>query len=157
MIDFFRSVSSRVHFDQLERSVDSNILYGTTDTFGEYEKISKKLSDKPQSSYTVDADQGSGLLPCVIPIGAPWQQIHLLARKQKKVYIELFELTPVKLTFRSSLLHVLCFLNTTAEKNIISLPVTVSFDVVLLALRGSIGMKVVQTPAQASTTVLQFR
>jgi len=38
-------------------------------------------------------------LPSVDPIGAPWQQIHLLARKQKKVYIELFQLTPVKLTF----------------------------------------------------------
>ncbi|KAM0845626.1 hypothetical protein ACQ4PT_056233 [Festuca glaucescens] len=99
MIDFFRSVSSRVHFGQLEKSVDSNILYGGTDIFGEYEKISKNLSDKPQSSYSVDADQDTGLLPSVIPIGAPWQQIHLLARKQKKVYIELFELTPIKLTF----------------------------------------------------------
>uniref|UniRef100_A0ACD5WZJ8 Uncharacterized protein n=1 Tax=Avena sativa TaxID=4498 RepID=A0ACD5WZJ8_AVESA len=98
MIDFFRSVSSRVHFGQLEKG-DSSILYGAPDIFGEYEKVSKNLSDKPQSSYTVDADQDSGLLPSVIPIGAPWQQIHLLARKQKKVYIELFELTPVKLTF----------------------------------------------------------
>uniref|UniRef100_A0A453S1X5 Uncharacterized protein n=1 Tax=Aegilops tauschii subsp. strangulata TaxID=200361 RepID=A0A453S1X5_AEGTS len=99
MIDFFRSVSSRVHFGLLEKSVDSSILCGATDIFGEYAKISKNLSDKPQSSYTVDTDQDNGLLPSVIPIGAPWQQIHLLARKQKKVYIELFELTPVKLTF----------------------------------------------------------
>ncbi|KAM3191147.1 hypothetical protein ACQJBY_068843 [Aegilops geniculata] len=99
MIDFFRSVSSRVHFGLLEKSVDSSILCGATDIFGEYARISKNLSDKPQSSYTVDTDQDNGLLPSVIPIGAPWQQIHLLARKQKKVYIELFELTPVKLTF----------------------------------------------------------
>ncbi|EMS47217.1 Putative vacuolar protein sorting-associated protein 13A [Triticum urartu] len=99
MIDFVRSVSSRVHFGVLEKSVDSSILCGATDNFGEYAKISKNLSDKPQSSYTVDTDQDNGLLPSVIPIGAPWQQIHLLARKQKKVYIELFELTPVKLTF----------------------------------------------------------
>ncbi|VAI88392.1 unnamed protein product [Triticum turgidum subsp. durum] len=99
MIDFFRSISSRVHFGLLEKSVDSSILCGATDIFGEYAKISKNLSDKPQSSYTVDTDQDNGLLPSVIPIGAPWQQIHLLARKQKKVYIELFELTPVKLTF----------------------------------------------------------
>ncbi|CAM0910801.1 unnamed protein product [Alopecurus aequalis] len=99
MIAFFRSVSSRVHFGQSQTSVDSSILYGATDIFGEYEKISKNLSDKSQSLYTVDADQDSGLLPSVIPIGAPWQQIHLLARKQKKVYVELFELTPVKLTF----------------------------------------------------------
>ena len=109
MIDFFRSVSSRVHFGQLEKSIDPSTLYAATDIFGEYEKISKNLSDKPQSSYTVDADQDSGLLPSVIPIGAPWQQIHLLARKQKKVYIELFESTPVKLTFRLSRPHVYVF------------------------------------------------
>jgi hypothetical protein len=40
-------------------------------------------------------------LPSIIPIGAPWQEIYLLARTQKKIYIELFELAPIKLTLRS--------------------------------------------------------
>ncbi|XP_077218039.1 vacuolar protein sorting-associated protein, putative (DUF1162) isoform X2 [Tasmannia lanceolata] len=37
-------------------------------------------------------------LPSVVPIGAPWQQIFLLARRQKKIYVEVFNLAPVKLT-----------------------------------------------------------
>lgn len=103
MIEFYRSVSSRVNLGQLEKSLELSILGGATDMLGEYEKISKHLSDKPQSFYMVEV-QDSELLPSVVPVGAPWQQIHLLARKQKKVYIELFQLTPVKLTFRLSLL-----------------------------------------------------
>lgn len=39
-------------------------------------------------------------LPCVIPIGAPWQKIHLLARRQRKIYVEMLDLGPIKLTLR---------------------------------------------------------
>lgn len=39
-------------------------------------------------------------LPRVIPIGAPWQQIHLLARKQRKIYVELLDMAPIKFTLR---------------------------------------------------------
>uniref|UniRef100_A0A7N0U003 Vacuolar protein sorting-associated protein 13 VPS13 adaptor binding domain-containing protein n=1 Tax=Kalanchoe fedtschenkoi TaxID=63787 RepID=A0A7N0U003_KALFE len=38
----------------------------------------------------------------VTPIGAPWQKLYLLAAKQKKVYVELFEVTPVNLTLSFS-------------------------------------------------------
>jgi hypothetical protein len=93
MIEFFRSVSSRINIGRLEKSLELSILGGATDMLREYEKISKNISDKLLV-------QDSELLPSVVPVGAPWQQIHLLARKQKKVYIELFQLTPVKLTFR---------------------------------------------------------
>ncbi|KAJ1266962.1 hypothetical protein BS78_07G020000 [Paspalum vaginatum] len=92
MIEFFRSASSRINLGHLEKSLELSILGGATDMLREYEKISKHLTDKPLV-------QDSELLPSVVPVGAPWQQIHLLARKQKKVYIELFQLTPVKLTF----------------------------------------------------------
>ncbi|ESQ32011.1 hypothetical protein EUTSA_v10003500mg [Eutrema salsugineum] len=37
-------------------------------------------------------------LPIVVPIGAPWQQIHLLARRHRKIYIETFDLAPIKFT-----------------------------------------------------------
>uniref|UniRef100_A0A1D1Z4D3 Putative vacuolar protein sorting-associated protein 13A n=1 Tax=Anthurium amnicola TaxID=1678845 RepID=A0A1D1Z4D3_9ARAE len=37
-------------------------------------------------------------LPSVIPIGAPWQHIYRLARRQEKIYIEAFELAPIILT-----------------------------------------------------------
>lgn len=42
----------------------------------------------------------SCLMPEVIPIGAPWQHIHILARKQKKIYVELLDLAPIKFTLR---------------------------------------------------------
>ncbi|KAL6856895.1 hypothetical protein ACP4OV_018277 [Aristida adscensionis] len=98
MIEFSRSVSSRTNLEQLEKSLELSILGGATDMLGENEKISRHLSDKSQSFYMLEA-QESELLPSVVPVGAPWQQIHLLARKQKKVYIELFQMTPVKVTF----------------------------------------------------------
>ncbi|CAA7023283.1 unnamed protein product [Microthlaspi erraticum] len=37
-------------------------------------------------------------LPIVVPIGAPWQHIHLLARRHRKIYVETFELAPIKFT-----------------------------------------------------------
>ncbi|KAF8099934.1 hypothetical protein N665_0235s0032 [Sinapis alba] len=37
-------------------------------------------------------------LPIVVPIGAPWQHIHLLARRHRKLYVETFDLAPIKFT-----------------------------------------------------------
>ncbi|GAB2222927.1 hypothetical protein Drorol1_Dr00017059 [Drosera rotundifolia] len=37
-------------------------------------------------------------LPKVVPMGAPWQKIYLLARRHNKIYVEMFNLTPTKLT-----------------------------------------------------------
>lgn len=48
----------------------------------------------------IEANKSSELLPSVVPIGAPWQKNYLLARKNKKIYVELFDLAPVKLTLR---------------------------------------------------------
>ncbi|KAK9110206.1 hypothetical protein Sjap_018266 [Stephania japonica] len=44
----------------------------------------------------------SPLLPSVVPIGAPWQQIYLLARRQKKIYVEVFDLSHIKLALSFS-------------------------------------------------------
>ncbi|XP_021627253.1 uncharacterized protein LOC110625875 isoform X2 [Manihot esculenta] len=44
----------------------------------------------------------SSSLPTMVPIGAPWQQIYLLARRQKKIYVELFDLAPIKFTLSFS-------------------------------------------------------
>uniref|UniRef100_A0A803PHY5 Vacuolar protein sorting-associated protein n=1 Tax=Cannabis sativa TaxID=3483 RepID=A0A803PHY5_CANSA len=41
-------------------------------------------------------------LPSVVPIGAPWQQIYLLARRQRKIYVEVFEISPINVTFSFS-------------------------------------------------------
>ncbi|XP_027919445.1 uncharacterized protein LOC114177994 isoform X3 [Vigna unguiculata] len=40
--------------------------------------------------------------PSIVPIGAPWQEIYLLARTQKKIYIEMLEVAPIKLTLSFS-------------------------------------------------------
>jgi hypothetical protein len=140
MIEFFRSVSSRINIGRFEKSLELSILGGATDMLREYEKISKNITDKLLV-------QDSELLPSVVPVGAPWQQIHLLARKQKKVYIELFQLTPVKLTFRLFISNVLWLL-LQEMYIIIILPLTTMFYIIVLrAHLGSIGLKVVQTPA----------
>ncbi|KAG2700491.1 hypothetical protein I3760_06G000100 [Carya illinoinensis] len=47
-------------------------------------------------------NRGSLSLPSVVPIGAPWQQIYLLARRQKKIYVQVFDVAPVKLTLSFS-------------------------------------------------------
>ncbi|XP_057532669.1 uncharacterized protein LOC130810577 isoform X2 [Amaranthus tricolor] len=41
-------------------------------------------------------------LPVVTPIGAPWQKIFLLARRQNKIYVEALSLAPVKMTLSFS-------------------------------------------------------
>lgn len=46
------------------------------------------------------SQRSSSFLPYVVPIGAPWQQIYLLARRQKKIYVELLDLSPIKFTLR---------------------------------------------------------
>lgn len=46
------------------------------------------------------SDETGALLPLIVPIGAPWQQIHLLARRHRKIYVESFDLAPIKFTLR---------------------------------------------------------
>ncbi|KAF9591494.1 hypothetical protein IFM89_004548 [Coptis chinensis] len=41
-------------------------------------------------------------LPSVVPIEDFWQQIYFLARRQNKIYIEVFDLAPIKLTLSFS-------------------------------------------------------
>lgn len=38
----------------------------------------------------------------VMPIAAPWQQIFLLARRRRKIYVEIFHIAPMKLTISFS-------------------------------------------------------
>lgn len=50
---------------------------------------------------TFNRSQRSSLfLPSIVPIGAPWQKIYLLARRKKKIYVELLDLSPIKFTLR---------------------------------------------------------
>uniref|UniRef100_A0A803L717 Intermembrane lipid transfer protein VPS13-like C-terminal domain-containing protein n=1 Tax=Chenopodium quinoa TaxID=63459 RepID=A0A803L717_CHEQI len=57
----------------------------------------------PKNLYTLsDNHTNTPLLPEVVPIGAPWQKIFLLARRQDKIYVEAFSLAPVKMTLSFS-------------------------------------------------------
>ncbi|KAL2927751.1 putative vacuolar protein sorting-associated protein 13A [Bienertia sinuspersici] len=53
-------------------------------------------------NFSSDCNSITPSLPEVIPIGAPWQKIFLLARRQNKMYVEAFSLAPVKMTLSFS-------------------------------------------------------
>lgn len=84
-----------------------NLLFPDSDFTGETPRnapYSARLDEKhPNHTGTALLSEDykrSCLLPLMVPIGAPWQQIHLAARKQKKIYVELFDMGPIKLTLR---------------------------------------------------------
>lgn len=106
-------------------NISSGLQYGIMPSSDQYDGVSLKNSSslvQTSENFRLSADQcppriapmlneGSkrmASLPSIVPIGAPWQEIYLLARTQKKVYIEMLELAPIKLTLRSLAL-LLCF------------------------------------------------
>ncbi|KAK2996364.1 hypothetical protein RJ639_025934 [Escallonia herrerae] len=104
--DFLKTISSRLqsgvslYRDPTLLSSDFNFV-NMPATYPQTHALVKANGDKFCSingPIFTDNWKSSALLPSVIPIGAPWQQIHLLARKQKKIYVELFDLASFKLT-----------------------------------------------------------
>ncbi|KAJ1693233.1 hypothetical protein LUZ63_009931 [Rhynchospora breviuscula] len=93
LLDFFRTVSSRLHARSLENDSDLHLLES-------YRELrSNSFLRKPSKDlYHVEGGIKNGLLPSVVPIGAPFHQIYLLARRQRKIYVELFELAPIELS-----------------------------------------------------------
>ncbi|XP_048591068.1 uncharacterized protein LOC106348493 isoform X1 [Brassica napus] len=69
-----------------------------------YDTGSKEISldDAPPHARNIPvfnkSQRSTVSLPIVVPIGAPWQHIHLLARRHRKLYVETFDLTPIKFT-----------------------------------------------------------
>ncbi|KAJ0248608.1 Uncharacterized protein HA466_0156830 [Hirschfeldia incana] len=69
-----------------------------------YDSGSKELSldDAPPHARNIPvfnkSQRSTVSLPIVVPIGAPWQHIHLLARRHRKLYVETFDLAPIKFT-----------------------------------------------------------
>ncbi|GJS83807.1 putative vacuolar protein sorting-associated protein [Tanacetum coccineum] len=107
LFDFFKRVSSRFH-SRATPHLDS-VLHPLSSNFSV--NITSKVSDVYQTGKTngnpmfVDRhsqSQSLPLLPSIVPIGAPWQKIYLLARKQKKIYVEVLEVAPVTLTLSFS-------------------------------------------------------
>lgn len=46
------------------------------------------------------SDRSNVSLPSIVPIGAPWQKIYLLASRETKIYVESLNLDPIKFTLR---------------------------------------------------------
>jgi len=119
MADFRLEIEQEVILSLFEffTNISSGMQYGTKPSSNQYYGTSLKDSSSVQTSenFRLNGDQSPlgfapifnakskkiASLPSIVPIGAPWQEIYLLARTQKKVYIEMFELAPIKLTLRS--------------------------------------------------------
>lgn len=98
LLRYFKTMQMRFQTRVLQQ-VDST-LYPSFSDPGIVKDTNAQIQAFVTTSY--QEEWRSSSLPPVIPIGAPWQQIHLLARKQKKIYVELLDLAPIKMTLRFS-------------------------------------------------------
>ncbi|KAJ4705608.1 putative Vacuolar protein sorting-associated protein [Melia azedarach] len=112
MLEFFRTVSPR--FQSTVLPFPDSTLQPVINDLGtvkessirdqnfEYGNARRDLLHGTNDPTSNRSQRSSSLLPSVVPIGAPWQQIHLLARRQKKIYVELLDLSPIKFTLSFS-------------------------------------------------------
>ncbi|KAL5806155.1 hypothetical protein ACOSQ4_028888 [Xanthoceras sorbifolium] len=112
MLEFFKTVSQR--FQSAVLPFSDSAVHPITNDLGSVKESSvhrhnfeyvKGRDDQFQgmNDIAVSRSQRSNAsLPSIIPIGAPWQQIYLLARRQKKIYVELFDLSPIKFSLSFS-------------------------------------------------------
>lgn len=98
LLRYFRTMQMRFQTRVLQQ--EDSTLYPSFSDPGNFKDTNAQIQALVTASY--QEDWRSSLLPPVIPIGAPWQQIHLLARKQKKIYVELLDLAPIKMTLSFS-------------------------------------------------------
>ncbi|XP_009615133.1 uncharacterized protein [Nicotiana tomentosiformis] len=110
LFDFIKTLSSRLQSRALQHSnsTDHPLFDGvfTMNISTSIDQAPKKSDVNECYSVKIPVFHGSSdrtsLLPIIVPIGAPWQQIHLLAKRQKKIYVELFDVAPLKLTLSFS-------------------------------------------------------
>lgn len=108
LFEFCKVASSRLQ-NRASQYMDptQNLFFPDTDFSGETTKnalysarLDEKQSSRTDTTLLNEDNKTSFFLPLMVPIGAPWQQIHLGARKQRKIYVELFDMGPIKLTLR---------------------------------------------------------
>lgn len=105
LLDFYKAVSSRFQSNVLPFSdhkhppllCDADFIHSQTHEY--IKTIDSQLLGINLSSLT-KSQINSAALPSVVPIGAPWQHISFLDGRQKKIYVELFDLAPIKFTLR---------------------------------------------------------
>lgn len=99
LFEFFKNVSSNLK-GEVSQFSDAMLHPSANDPAHDYFSSRTKPLHFSEYPFSHGLDRGSTLLPSVVPFGAPWQKVYLLARQQKKVYVELFDLAPIKLTVR---------------------------------------------------------
>lgn len=107
LLDFYKAVSSRFQSNVLPFSdpkhppllCDGGFIHAQTREY--FKTIDSQLLGINLSSLS-KSQINSAALPPVVPIGAPWQHISFLDGRQKKIYVELFDLAPVKFTLSFS-------------------------------------------------------
>ncbi|PIN06335.1 hypothetical protein CDL12_21114 [Handroanthus impetiginosus] len=110
LLEFCQIASSRLQSRVSQNMYSTqDLLFSDLDFTGETSRngqCSARLEEKhSRSSGTTMPSEDyrrSPLQPHMVPIGAPWQQIHIVAQKQKKIYVELFDMGPIKLTLSFS-------------------------------------------------------
>ncbi|CAI0559649.1 unnamed protein product [Linum tenue] len=106
LLDFFKAVSARSRSKVLPFSDPAHIplLFdaGNRRDWVDNYAIPREENYRVKHAAKQKRNIGYGSLPSVVPIGAPWQKIFLLAGKQKKIYVELFDLSPIKFTLSFS-------------------------------------------------------
>ncbi|XP_050228405.1 uncharacterized protein LOC126677693 isoform X2 [Mercurialis annua] len=107
LLNFFRSVSSR--FQSSVLPISGPLCYPLMNNTGlthtqNYECDKTRDNNLHGINFFrfSKRNSSSSYLPSVVPIGAPWQKIYFLARRQKKIYVELFDLAPINFTLSFS-------------------------------------------------------
>ncbi|CAA0824799.1 Protein of unknown function (DUF1162 [Striga hermonthica] len=109
LFEFCKSTSSRLRSRVFQHVDSTQSLVFADSEFAETSKIAWVSSGRLYEKHPIDAGtllsndpKRSLLLPHVVPIGAPWQEICLSTRKHKKIYVELLDMGPIKLTLSFS-------------------------------------------------------
>ncbi|KAF8412689.1 hypothetical protein HHK36_000657 [Tetracentron sinense] len=102
-ISLINSYAQDIKIDVLQ-SVDQQKLYFQISSLQIDNQLQSGALSCPDSTLPIvyENHNNNPSLPSVVPIGAPWQQVFLLARRQKKIYVEVFDLAPIKLTLSFS-------------------------------------------------------
>ncbi|CAK7357552.1 unnamed protein product [Dovyalis caffra] len=107
LLDYCKAVSSRFQSNVLPFSdpkhppllCDAGFIHAQT---REHFKTNDSQLLAINLSALSKSQTSSAALTSVVPIGAPWQHISFLDRRQKKIYVELFDLAPIKFTLSFS-------------------------------------------------------
>ncbi|XP_057965676.1 uncharacterized protein LOC131156193 isoform X2 [Malania oleifera] len=106
LVGFFKSVSSMFQCSVLAFSKPSLHAYQMDPSTEVWTSdYTTRIDDHfhwMNVNLTGGNNMSSQLLPLVVPIGAPGQQIYLLARRQKKIYVEVFDFAPINCTLSFS-------------------------------------------------------